>query len=463
MRSPVSVVAVIPARAGSVGVPGKNLRRVGGLPLVTRAVRTALATASVDRVVVSTDGLEIASVAAETGADVVMRPAALSTGSASSESAVVHALDVLRERGVRPSVVVLMQATSPFTTPAELDAAVRRVRSGESDSVFAAVPSHGFLWRLDAAGGASGVNHDASIRPMRQDLPPQFRETGAFYVLDAAGFARSGHRFFGRVGVAIVHDEIDIDTERDLEIADAVEHLHRDSDHPQWDTVQYAEAALGEKTAALSASGTHIPSAASETARAVVAVDGSSAPRHAQTFWDARDIADELQLDPRRTRRIRFNEITKSAIQQALAHPEQINAERVAAQEARRAMDRVVGFPLSNLLGKKVAGGLSAGRVQSVAVKLIVDREREIEAFVTEEYWKVTAMLAPAGSGVVWVSDPKKAKIFAKKKPGEDKAEANPDREGGGANEADEPVEDTEAPEPEAEGATPEAAAPLTP
>jgi len=294
MRSPVSVVAVIPARAGSVGVPGKNLRRVGGLPLVTRAVRTALATASVDRVVVSTDGLEIASVAAEAGADVVMRPAALSTGSASSESAVVHALDVLRERGVRPSVVVLMQATSPFTTPAELDAAVRRVRSGESDSVFAAVPSHGFLWRLDAAGGASGVNHDASIRPMRQDLPPQFRETGAFYVLDAAGFARSGHRFFGRVGVAIVHDEIDIDTERDLEIADAVEHLHRDSDHPQWDTVQYAEAALGEKTAALSASGTHIPSAASETARAVVAVDGSSAPRHAQTFWDARDIADEL-------------------------------------------------------------------------------------------------------------------------------------------------------------------------
>src|SRR4051812_5666969 len=131
----------------------------------------------------------------------------------------------------------------------------------------------------------------------------------------------------------------------------------------------------------------------------------------------ARDIADELQLDPRRTRRIRFNEITKTAIQQALSHPEQINAERVAAQEARRAMDRVVGFPLSNLLGKKVAGGLSAGRVQSVAVKLIVDREREIEAFVTEEYWKITAMLAPQGSGVVWVSDPKKSKIFAKKKP----------------------------------------------
>jgi DNA topoisomerase-1 len=172
----------------------------------------------------------------------------------------------------------------------------------------------------------------------------------------------------------------------------------------------------------------------------------------------ARDIADELNLDPARTYRIRFNEITKPAIQRALQQPEQINPDRVAAQEARRAMDRVVGFPLSNLLGKKVAGGLSAGRVQSVAVKLIVDREREIEAFVTEEYWKLTALLAPPGSGVGWVADPQKSKIFAKKKPGDDKA--SPERERGG-DEADEPVEDTEPPEPEAEGeAAPEAVNP---
>src|SRR5439155_7858203 len=106
----------------------------------------------------------------------------------------------------------------------------------------------------------------------------------------------------------------------------------------------------------------------------------------------------------------------KSAIQKAMAAPQQINMDRVYAQEARRAMDRVVGFPLSNLLGKKVAGGLSAGRVQSVAVKLIVDREREIEAFKEEEYWKITAFLAKAGEGVVWAADPKKSKIFARKK-----------------------------------------------
>ncbi len=145
-------------------------------------------------------------------------------------------------------------------------------------------------------------------------------------------------------------------------------------------------------------------------------------------------IADELKLDPARTFRIRFNEITRNAVQQALAHPEHIDEDRVRAQEARRAMDRVVGFPLSGLLGEKVTRGLSAGRVQSVAVKLIVDREREIEAFKTEEYWKVTALLAPQGSGVAWQADPKKSKIFAKKKPGEEKPTepANPDRQGGG-------------------------------
>ncbi len=107
-------------------------------------------------------------------------------------------------------------------------------------------------------------------------------------------------------------------------------------------------------------------------------------------------IADELKLPDATTYRIRFNEITKNAVNAALAGAEKINDLRVAAQEARRAMDRVVGFPLSNLLGKKVANRLSAGRVQSVAVKLIVDREREIEAFKTEEYWKITALLVRA-------------------------------------------------------------------
>jgi DNA topoisomerase-1 len=127
-------------------------------------------------------------------------------------------------------------------------------------------------------------------------------------------------------------------------------------------------------------------------------------------------IADELNLPKKKTYRIRFNEITKTAIQKALTQTDQIDMDRVKAQEARRAMDRVVGFPLSNLLSKKITRGLSAGRVQSVAVKLIVDREAEIAAFKAEEYWKLTALLAPAGSGIAWTADLRKSKILAKKK-----------------------------------------------
>jgi DNA topoisomerase-1 len=109
-------------------------------------------------------------------------------------------------------------------------------------------------------------------------------------------------------------------------------------------------------------------------------------------------LKEALGLDDERVRRVTFNEITKKAIAEAFKHPGQIDMDRVAAQEARRFLDRVVGYKLSPLLGKKVAAGLSAGRVQSVAVRLIVDREREIQQFVPEEYWKIAAVLAPVGT-----------------------------------------------------------------
>jgi DNA topoisomerase-1 len=104
-------------------------------------------------------------------------------------------------------------------------------------------------------------------------------------------------------------------------------------------------------------------------------------------------LAEALGLkDPKR---IQFNEITKDAVQQALEHPRSIDMNRVNAQQARRILDRLVGYEISPLLWRKVKKGLSAGRVQSVAVRLITDREREIEAFVPVEYWSLLAALTP--------------------------------------------------------------------
>ncbi|MTC37996.1 type I DNA topoisomerase [Providencia alcalifaciens] len=107
--------------------------------------------------------------------------------------------------------------------------------------------------------------------------------------------------------------------------------------------------------------------------------------------WHLREV---IGGDDSRFSRVVFNEITKNAITQAFESPGELNIDRVNAQQARRFMDRVVGYMVSPLLWKKVARGLSAGRVQSVAVRLIVEREREIKAFVPEEYWELHADLA---------------------------------------------------------------------
>ena len=133
------------------------------------------------------------------------------------------------------------------------------------------------------------------------------------------------------------------------------------------------------------------------------------AASQAETVWLASDedregeaiawhLAEVLGLDPATTRRIVFHEITKKAILNALEHPRTIDLNRVDAQQARRVLDRIVGFELSPVLWRKIKPALSAGRVQSVAVRLIVERENEIKNFVSEPYFRITSVFrTPSG------------------------------------------------------------------
>ena len=107
-------------------------------------------------------------------------------------------------------------------------------------------------------------------------------------------------------------------------------------------------------------------------------------------------VAEAAGVPPEKTRRVTFNEITQRAIRNAFAHPRAIDANLVDAQQTRRIVDRLVGYTLSPLLSRKVRGGLSAGRVQSVAARLVVEREREIRAFTAREYWSLEALLETA-------------------------------------------------------------------
>jgi len=110
-------------------------------------------------------------------------------------------------------------------------------------------------------------------------------------------------------------------------------------------------------------------------------------------------IADELKSAKKKIKRVEFHEITKKGVEYGVSHPRELDKALYDAQRARRVLDRIVGYDVSALVWSKLAFGLSAGRVQSVALRLIVDREREIEAFVPEEYWNCGAALSPAANG----------------------------------------------------------------
>ena len=224
----MTTVAIIPARGGSKGVPRKNVQRVGGVPLVERAVRTALAAEGVDLVAVSTDDAEIAAVATAAGAVVIRRPEEISGDTASSESAILHAMHELDAAGYDIDVVAFLQATSPFIPSDALSSAVREVREDRADSVFSAFETYGFLWARTGDDAAVALNHEAGHRPRRQDREPHYLETGAFYVFGAEGFRAAQHRFFGRIRIAEVPEwtAIEIDDAQQLEIARALAALH---------------------------------------------------------------------------------------------------------------------------------------------------------------------------------------------------------------------------------------------
>ncbi len=204
-------------------MPRKNVRPLCGRPLLSWTIEAALGSERVDAVLVSSDDDEILQVARAAGAGTILRPPEISGDSASSEDALLHALDHLERQNHHFETLAFLQCTSPLTIATDVSGTVEAMWRAEAQTAFAAVPFHYFVWRSQH-DETVGVNHDKRVRQMRQQREPEHLEAGAVYAMNVAGFREHKHRFFGRTAIYEMAAERrwEIDDETDFAVAEAL-------------------------------------------------------------------------------------------------------------------------------------------------------------------------------------------------------------------------------------------------
>ena len=225
------ILGLIPARGGSKGIAGKNLRPLAGKSLLERAIDCAKAAGGIDRLVVSTDDPKIARAAALAGVPTPwLRPAALAKDGSPTIDAVIHALDRLLEEGYVPDAVLLLQPTSPFRTPSTIRQALKLYASSGGESVLSVTPAREHPlrhYRLAPDGGLSpfiaGQEHSPR-NARRQDLEPVYKLDGSIFLASVAVLRGKRTFYSGRPRPLIVPSEesLDLDTPLDWDIAECL-------------------------------------------------------------------------------------------------------------------------------------------------------------------------------------------------------------------------------------------------
>ena len=195
-------VAIIPARGGSEGIPGKNIIDIAGKPLIAWSIEQAANSKLVDIIYVSTDDERIASVSRQYGAKVINRPAELASNTAKSEDAILHAVSVIEnEHQIDISTVIFLQATSPIRQINDIDNAIDIFKNQNADSLFSCtrIEDH-FIWE-EQDGNYSSVNYDFRNRKMRQNIKPQYLENGSIYIFKPELIKKTHNRLGGKIAV----------------------------------------------------------------------------------------------------------------------------------------------------------------------------------------------------------------------------------------------------------------------
>jgi len=218
-----NIIAVIPARGGSKGVPKKNIRLVCNKPLISYSINAALSSSYVTRIVVSTDDPDIASISEKCGAEVLMRPVELSGDTVSASDVVIHVGETLLKKGQIPDILIMLQPTSPLRTSGDIDNALQLFMENECDSVISVIKEeHPPLWCLKIV--------DKYLEPMfgwenlkktRQEFPESYKPNGAIFIASLKTLKEQDGFYCGKLLPYIMPPErsVDIDSEMDLTLA----------------------------------------------------------------------------------------------------------------------------------------------------------------------------------------------------------------------------------------------------
>lgn len=220
----MEILAIIPARGGSKGIPRKNIRLLNGKPLIYYTIKAALESKYVNRVVLSTEDAQIASVAQDCGAEIINRPLELAQDETKTAPVLIDVVEQLEKTGYKPDAVVLLQATCPLRDAKKLDETIEIfINNPDCDSVFTAkkVGLTHSLWRQNHDGTITGL-YDYRNRPRRQDMDKHFdlmRETGETYIIKTEVLMRVKDFIGEKPILHVVENSIDIDTLEDFEKA----------------------------------------------------------------------------------------------------------------------------------------------------------------------------------------------------------------------------------------------------
>ena len=218
-------IALIPARGGSKGIPGKNICNLAGKPLISYCITAAL-NSVVDEVWVSTDDEEIESVSKEYGAKVLKRPCDLAEDDTNSEEVLLHFTECVPNY----ETLVFLQCTSPLTCSEDIDGAIDVLRYNPYDSVLSVCEDAGgwlcggYTWEYSSKGSSMGAMRTNTYHHQRQSAPTSYRENGAIYVTTQSGLTSAKSRVSGNIGLYVMPRQrsFEIDDPEDLEELDYV-------------------------------------------------------------------------------------------------------------------------------------------------------------------------------------------------------------------------------------------------